>query len=67
MICAIYVAMLTCVLWGSFAHTELGWLSWIFSAIVCICNVIAGVQYYKLLQRIRNIENKTEKGGAENG
>lgn len=66
MIGAIMIAIYISVLWSSFAHTELGWLSWIFSAIICVCNVIAAVQYYKLLQRIRNIEKKTKKGGAEN-
>jgi hypothetical protein len=63
MIFAIYVAMLTCVLWGSFAHTELGWLSWIFSAIVCALNTFAEIKYYRLLQRIEKLEKETIRQG----
>lgn len=63
MIYATYFAMLTCVLWSSFAHTEFGWLSWIFSAIVCALHTFAQIKYYRLLKRVEKLEKETIKQG----
>ena len=63
MIYAIYAAMLTCVLWGGVAYTELGWLSWIFATIVYALLTFAQIKYYRLLQRIEKLEKETIKQG----
>ncbi len=62
MIVSLYIAMFTCIIWSMFANTELGWISWIFSGIVFVCEIISMTKYSDLLQRITELENNQKKG-----
>lgn len=61
MIIAVFISMYTFLIWGMVANTEIGWISWILSLIIIVCQAIALAKYEQLLQRIENLERGGKK------